>query len=178
MAIVSQPRPARHTAAEPVRRWPTRIYPGALEQTSWVRSDLHADLYLLPHLEQEAAETMVLCVSEMFANAVDHSRSGSEPEGRVIRTLSAPSWERVRVEIIDDGHRPDQPQAPAIPSERSLEEWAEAERGRGLLLIDHLASVWGTRQVVDFPFCEGLGTVIWAEFALADQQCGPGGWIR
>lgn len=178
MAIVPQPRPAHHTAAEPVRRWPTRIYPGTLNQASWVRTDLHADLYRLPHLNQEVVEAMVLCASEMFANAVDHSRSGTDPEGRVVRTLTAPSWARVRVEIIDDGHRPDQPQTPAIPSERSLEEWQEAERGRGLLLIDHLASSWGTRQVVDFPFCEGLGTVIWAEFTLPSQQSARNGWVR
>ncbi|MGW5876003.1 ATP-binding protein [Nocardiopsis terrae] len=168
MAIVPQPRSAHHSYAEPepVRRWPTRIYPGTLEQTAWVRADLNTDLRRLPELGEETTEAMVLCVSEMFANAVDHSRSGAEPEGRVIRTLTVPAPGRVRMEVIDDGHRPDRPQTPAVPRERSVEEWAEAERGRGLLLIDHLAAAWGTRRVVDFPFCEGLGTVIWAEFEL------------
>ncbi|WP_026119236.1 ATP-binding protein [Nocardiopsis ganjiahuensis] len=177
MAIVPQPRPAQHTRpeAEPVRRWPTRVYPGSLTQASGVRSDLLADLYRLPCLNPELAEAMVLCASEMFANAVDHSRSGTEPEGLVIRTLAAPTRERVRVEIIDDGHRPDRSQVPAIPRERSAQEWEEAKCGRGLLLIDHLAASWGTRQVVDFPFCEGLGTVIWAEFTLAFAQ---DGWNR
>lgn len=172
MAIVPQPRRPIHSPGEPARRWPTRIYPGTLEQASWVRADLRADLHQLTTLARETTEAMLLCVSEMFANAVDHTCSGADPDGRVIRTLTAASQERVRVEIIDDGHRSDGPRSPALPSERSLEEWAEAERGCGLLLIDHLASAWGTRQVVDFPFCAGLGTATWAEFALAPEPSG------
>ncbi len=110
----------------------------------------------------------MLCASELFANAVDHSRSG-EPEGHVIRTLTMPAEDRLRVGVIDDGYRsngPTPPSLPQIPADRSRREWAEAERGRGLLLIDVLAAAWGSRAVVGFPFCEGLGTFLWAEFTL------------
>lgn len=111
---------------------------------------------------------MVLCVSEMFANSVDHSLSGQDPDGRVIRTLHMPTATTIQVAIVDDGWRTDAVSTgPEIP-EHTLEEWAEAERGRGLLLISHLADRWGTRSVLDFPFCEGLGTVTWAEFSVPE----------
>lgn len=71
---------------------------------------------------------------------------------------------------MDDGTRTDavEPTGPQIPHQRTVEEWELAERGRGLLLIHHLAERWGTRSVLDFPFCAGLGTVTWAEFTLND----------
>ena len=163
-----------HTTATPYigRRWPSRVYPGDLAQTAWVRSDLAADLSRLVGLSEETTENMVLCASEMFANACAHSRSGEDPEGRVIRTLYMPTASTIQVAIVDDGVRTDTAefQGPQIPHQRTPEEWEEAERGRGLLLIHHLAGRWGTRSVLDFPFCEGLGTVTWAEFALGGGQ--------
>ncbi|GAB3695220.1 ATP-binding protein [Nocardiopsis oceani] len=153
------------------RRWPSRLYPGDLAQTSGVRADLSTDLYHLAGLRTETSETaenMVLCASEMFANACAHSRSGQDVEGRVIRTLHTTAT-TVQVAIIDDGMRTDRAefQAPETP-QHTVEEWQQAERGRGLLLIGHLAARWGTRSVLDFPFCAGLGTVTWAEFTLPE----------
>ncbi|GAB3720185.1 ATP-binding protein [Nocardiopsis nanhaiensis] len=154
------------------RRWPSRLYPGDLAQTSGVRADLATDLHHLAGLPTETSETaenMVLCASEMFANACAHSRSGQDVEGRVIRTLHMPTATTVQVAIIDDGMRTDRAefQAPETP-QHTVEEWQQAERGRGLLLIGHLAARWGTRSVLDFPFCGGLGTVTWAEFTLPE----------
>ncbi|NYH50441.1 anti-sigma regulatory factor (Ser/Thr protein kinase) [Nocardiopsis arvandica] len=161
------PAPSLPTAtpARPGRHWAARVYPGELSQTSWVRADLRGDLCGLAGLTDDLAESMTLCVSEMFANGVDHSRSG-EAGGRIIRTLSTPDARTVRLGIVDDGVRESSPSTPRIPCQRTAQEWEEAERGRGLLLIDALATSWDTRAVVDFPFCEGLGTLVWAEFSL------------
>ncbi|WP_017583074.1 ATP-binding protein [Nocardiopsis valliformis] len=162
-----------HTPTAPFtgRRWPSRLYPGELAQTRWVRADLAADLHRLSGLPAETVENMVLCASEMFANACAHSLSGEDVEGRVIRTLHMPTTRTIQVAIVDDGQRTDRAefQAPQTP-DHSVEEWAEVERGRGLLLISHLADRWGTRSVLDFPFCEGLGTVTWAEFTLPEAH--------
>ncbi|MEU3020759.1 ATP-binding protein, partial [Nocardiopsis sp. NPDC007018] len=118
-------------------------------------------------LPGEVREEMVLCVSEMFANACEHSRSGQDPDGRVVRTLETPAPGLVRISIIDDGTRTDTTGSlPKVPRRRTTREWEQAERGRGLLMVGHLASRWGFRPVLDFPFCEGLGTVVWAEFTL------------
>ncbi|GHC83898.1 hypothetical protein GCM10007079_25390 [Nocardiopsis terrae] len=169
MAIVPHARAPIHTPTPAFsgRRWPSRVYPGDLVQTAWVRSDLAADLARLADLPRDTTENIVLCASEMFANSCDHSRSGQDPEGRVIRTLHMPDVATLHLAVIDDGTRASASATrPEIPRQRSVEEWAEAERGRGLLLIHHLATAWGTRAALDFPFCSGLGTVTWAEFTL------------
>ncbi|MEU3015863.1 ATP-binding protein [Nocardiopsis sp. NPDC007018] len=170
MAIVPHTPALNHTVAppEPALRWECRVYPGQLSHTSRVRSDLDTDLNRLLSLPGEVRGEMVLCVSEMFANACEHSRSGQDPEGRVVRTLESPVPGLVRVSIIDDGARTDTTtdSLPRVPRRRTKREWERAERGRGLLIVGELASRWGFRPVLDFPFCEGLGTVIWAEFTL------------
>ena len=69
----------------------------------------------------------------------------------------------LRLVVVDDGA---QETSPTIPRQRTEEEWACAERGRGLLMVDASASTWGTYPVVPFPFCAELGTAVWAEFGL------------
>ncbi|MFE9245731.1 ATP-binding protein [Nocardiopsis sp. NPDC006938] len=170
MAIVPHAHALNHTNNPPPVefRWECRVYPGHLSHTSQVRSDLDTDLNRLLTLPGEVREEMVLCVSEMFANACEHSRSGQDPEGRVVRTLETPVPGLVRVSIIDDGTRTDTTtdSLPRVPRRRTRKDWEQDERGRGLLMVGELASKWGFRPVLDFPFCEGLGTVIWAEFTL------------
>ena len=183
MSIVPQQRPPVHVhpAPKPLptlgfagRRWPCLLYPGDLAHLSRMRQDLHRDLARLVGLPVETAADIVLCVSELFANAIDHSRSG-EPDGNVIRTLTMPTATILRIGIIDDGHRTTpapggSPTEPVIPTDRTLTEWEEAERGRGLLLVENLSQRWGSRKVLDFPFCEGLGTFLWAEFAFTGPR--------
>ncbi|MEU3017089.1 ATP-binding protein [Nocardiopsis sp. NPDC007018] len=170
MAIVPHAHALNHTNNPPPAesRWECRVYPGQLSQTSQVRSDLDTDLNRMTGIPGEVREEMVLCASEMFANACEHSRSGQDPEGRVVRTLETPVPGLVRVSIIDDGTRTDTTtdSLPRVPRRRTRKDWEQAERGRGLLMVGHLASRWGFRPVLDFPFCQGLGTVIWAEFTL------------
>ncbi|MEU3020697.1 ATP-binding protein, partial [Nocardiopsis sp. NPDC007018] len=113
MAIVPHTHPPTHALdptiapPEPGFRWECRVYPGQLALISQVRTDMCTDLNRLVALPEEAREEMVLCASEMFANACDHSRSGHDPDGRVVRTLEAPVPGLVRVSIIDDGARTD-----------------------------------------------------------------------
>ncbi|WP_046472008.1 ATP-binding protein [Allosalinactinospora lopnorensis] len=142
-------------------RWTPRIYPGQLAQTSRLRADLRADL---AGFGADLVEAAVLCASEAFANAVEHTRSGG-PGGRVVRALHVPAPGRVRLVIVDDGATAT---APRVPRQRTAREWETAEHGRGLLLIDNLASAWGGYPVVPFPFCADLGTAVWAEFATGE----------
>ncbi|MFE1167494.1 ATP-binding protein [Nocardiopsis sp. NPDC058789] len=168
MAIVPHTPALDHTNSPPENapRWECRVYPGQLSQISRVRADLAVDLDRMTNLPVEAREEVVLCLSEMFANACEHSCSGEDPDGRVVRTLDLPRPGAVRVSIIDDGTRTSSTTdtVPKVPRRRTRKDWDEAERGRGLLILDHLATRWGFRPVLDFPFCAGLGTVIWAEF--------------
>ncbi|MFE1170665.1 ATP-binding protein [Nocardiopsis sp. NPDC058789] len=177
MAIVPHTPALNHTNSPPSEsRWECRVYPGHLSQTSRVRTDLTMDLDRMTSLPVEAREDMVLCLSEMFANACEHSRSGQDPDGRVVRTLDLPRPGAVRVSIIDDGTNSNT--VPRVPRRRTRRQQERAERGRGLLILDHLATRWGFRPVLDFPFCAGLGTVIWAEFthptltAAGGDACG------
>ncbi len=177
MAIVPHTHALNHSITPPAEsRWECRVYPGQLSHTRQVRADLDADLGRMASLPAEVREEMVLCLSEMFANACEHSRSGEDPDGRAVRTLDLPRPGTVRISIIDDGTRTDTNSSstfPKVPRRRTRKEWDEAERGRGLLLLGHLATQWGFRPVLDFPFCAGLGTVIWAEFTLPQMfTCG------
>ncbi|MBQ1081162.1 ATP-binding protein [Nocardiopsis sp. B62] len=175
MAIVPHTHALNHTITPPAgRRWEYRVYPGQLSQTSRVRADLNTDLGRMTGPTIEVREEMALCVSEMFANACEHSRSGEDPDGRVVRTLDLPRPGTVRISIIDDGTRTDATtnSAPRVPRRRTRREWAQAERGRGLFMVGELASRWGFRPVLGFPFCAGLGTVIWAEFTLPTLTTG------
>ncbi|WP_431868418.1 ATP-binding protein [Nocardiopsis eucommiae] len=182
MAIVPHTPALDHTNSPPENesRWECRVYPGQLSQTSQVRTDLTCDLERMTRLPVEVREEMVLCLSEMFANACEHSRSGQDPDGRVVRTLDLPRPGTVRISIIDDGARTDAAAhtSPKVPRRRTRRQQERAERGRGLLLLDHLTTRWGFRPVLDFPFCAGLGTVIWAEFthlaltAAGGDTCG------
>lgn len=188
MSIVPQPFPPVHVHPDPApkpvptlgfagRRWPFRLYPGDLAHLATMRQDLHRDLAQLVGPHSDTATDIVLCASEMFANGVEHSRSG-EADGHVIRTLTMPTATTLRLGVIDDGHRTTPapgtfPTEVAIPTGRTLTEWEGAERGRGLLLVEHLSQCWGSRKVVDFPFCEGLGTFLWAEFALPTTPATP-----
>ncbi|WP_159942835.1 ATP-binding protein [Nocardiopsis sp. FR6] len=163
MAIV----PQTATPAHPGRRWNPRLYDGGLAHTARFRADLRTDLSVLPDLSPDLLSDIELCGTEMLANAVEHTRSGQEG-GRVIRALSASSAPgsamTLRLSVIDDGLTDDHAPTPGIPTQRTGREWQEAENGRGLLLLHHLATAWGTRPVVALPFCAGLGAVFWAEF--------------
>ncbi|GAB2480958.1 ATP-binding protein [Nocardiopsis aegyptia] len=160
MPVVSQ----SPTSAYPGRRWAARLYPGTPATTARVRAEMRDDLAELEGIPGDLVDGAALCASEAFANAVVHSRSG-RPDGTVMRILSTPVVTNrettLRLSVIDDGPVDSRPM---IPAQCTAEEWQEAERGRGLLLIDHLATEWGTQRWAGTDTCRVLGTVIWAEF--------------
>jgi anti-sigma regulatory factor (Ser/Thr protein kinase) len=85
--------------------------------------------------ECPAADDADLIVSELAANAVQHTRSGEGGEVRVTVAIAPGEW--VLILVGDDG--PETPGAvPAIPAQRD-----SAESGRGLLLVAALSDAYG-----------------------------------
>ena len=154
------------TPAYPGRRWRARHYPGNPATCTRFRAELRSDLHALAGVPRRLRDDIELCGSEAFANAVTHSRS-QRPGGTVIRMLSTPivmgRETTVRLSVIDDGPLNDHPMRP--PARSSVEEWEQAESGRGLLLIHRLAGEWGTQRWTDPTSPAVSGTVLWAEFA-------------
>jgi PAS domain S-box-containing protein len=95
------------------------------------------------------AETAVLLVSEVVTNAVLHA-------GTAIRVTVRIEETSVRVEVRDG--------SVALPSRRHYDEGAAT--GRGLELVELLATSWGTEQ-------ERSGKVVWFEVS-ADPSDAPG----
>ena len=76
-----------------------------------------------------AAEDAVLCVDELFANAVLHSASGL-PGGEVTVVVSIAGG-TARIDVIDEGPLP-----PGACPSRGL--------GQGMVIVSRLADVFGT----------------------------------
>ncbi|WP_017539782.1 ATP-binding protein [Nocardiopsis halophila] len=158
------PRPPASRAFRSVR-WEPRIYPGTLCQASRVRAHVRTDLKGFP---QEAVDTVELCCSELFANAVAYTASGAEG-GEVTRRLSLHRPDTLRLQVTDSGWTPTRP---AVPTDRTARDRAEAEGQRGLLLIEALALQWGYFPVLPHASFN-LGLCVWA-----DLPVDPGGVPR
>ena len=141
----------------PTRLWKHRLYPGDLSQLSRVRRDLRADL---GEFDEDVAETLVLCGSELFANCVKYTASGQD-DGHVVRTLWLVDDDAVTLGFTDDGLSGG---VPRIPRARTAAEWDEAEGQRGLLMVGELSTAWGYSRVCHFG---DVGTHTWAAFDLA-----------
>jgi anti-sigma regulatory factor (Ser/Thr protein kinase) len=70
----------------------------------------------------------MLLTSELVTNAIRHERSGT------IRIVVSRSWDQLRVDVHDTA------QAMPVPMDAAADE----EAGRGLMLVDALASDWGS----------------------------------
>ncbi|MFC5805336.1 ATP-binding protein [Streptomyces formicae] len=105
------------------------------------------DAWGIPY-DSELSDTAALIVAELTSNAVTHGRiPGRDFELRLL--LSAPT---LRIEVSDTrGERV--PTAPVTPPP------ADAETGRGLLLVVALATAWGVTDRV-------VGKTVWAELTL------------
>ena len=82
-------------------------------------------------LNREAVDTLVLLVSELVANAVEH---GTGPLHMMLDNVDG----RVRMEIQDGSQ--------AIPKQREASLLDEG--GRGLIIVETLADAWGVRDAV------------------------------
>ncbi|MGW3955125.1 ATP-binding protein [Streptomyces sp. NPDC004752] len=96
-----------------------------------------------------ATDSAALVVAELAANAVTHGRV----RGRCFRlTLVLDTPDTLRVEVADPrGDRPPQPRTTAVAAFDTT-----AESGRGLLLVETLATRWGTAP---YP---PSGKTVWA----------------
>lgn len=92
-------------------------------------------------LDPEATDNAELLVSEVVTNAVIHGRSD-------VRLRVRASPQRLRVEVGDDNSR--------RPSRVAMD--AEALDGRGLTIVELVASAWGVDAV-------DVGKVVWFEIA-------------
>jgi anti-sigma regulatory factor (Ser/Thr protein kinase) len=96
-------------------------------------------------LDHGAVEDVKLLVSELVTNAVRHPRRS----GQIEVTLEL-GRARVRVEVADPGDGFRKPRIGAPPP--------DALGGRGLLIVDRVASKWGVSA--------GRPTRVWFELAL------------
>ena len=94
----------------------------------------------------ELSDSAALIVAELAANAVIHGRvPGRDFELRLLLTGTT-----LRIEVSD---------ARAERAPAAMTPPPDSETGRGLLLVDALATAWGTLERV-------VGKTLWAELAL------------
>ncbi|WP_433891605.1 ATP-binding protein [Streptomyces sp. CA-111067] len=97
---------------------------------------------------EELTDPAVLVVSELVGNAVRHTRSH-----RVLVVVARPAAGLVRIEVVDRSR--------ALPVLHTPDP--DAERGRGLLTVDAVATRWGSQPL---PF----GKRVWCELTHPDTQ--------
>lgn len=105
-------------------------------------------LFDTARVDQDTSETAVLLATELVTNAVEHGRGATHLDAAVQDDL-------IRLEVTDSSTEEPRPN----PSVSDL-----AERGRGLLLIEALASRWGVQPRSD-------GKTVWCELDLAPRPC-------
>jgi serine/threonine-protein kinase RsbW len=103
-----------------------------------------------------AREVLLMCVSELCANAIAHSTSGNG--GVFIVEVRRPSDGLARVAVTDEG-------GPSVPAVRALDTMAEG--GRGLTLVAACTSRWGYADA--HP-----GRTVWAEATWPVPVPSPG----
>ncbi|MEU8386221.1 ATP-binding protein [Streptosporangium sp. NPDC048865] len=94
-----------------------------------------------------ASEEITALVSELVANAVQHSESGQA--GGMVRLVVSDHVDSLRVAVLDGGSSGDLPPIPVQVDPLS-------ERGRGLWLVRELSSAWGWNRLE-------AGRVVWFE---------------
>lgn len=102
-------------------------------------------------LPSTTCDNAQLIVSELVTNAVLHTQSSQ------VRCLLWSSGQVLRIEVADEG--------PGLVPRRPCPTDAEAENGRGLLLLDALAARWGVISPDHRSGC-----TVWAELPAADHR--------
>ena len=96
-----------------------------------------------PIASAEIMDAVILCVSELVTNALDH---GVPPYRLNIRHDA----DRLRIEVADASAK-----LPELRPTSSI-----AMRGRGIFLVDRMATEWGVSPTA-------AGKTVWAEFATS-----------
>ncbi len=97
---------------------------------------------------RERSDEIELAADELITNALMHTDGGAIV---TIRALSGPE-RRLRVEVED--------RSSALPRRR--EAGSSGVSGRGLMLVDRLADVWGVES-------RGSGKCVWCEFTVPER---------
>lgn len=136
------------------------VFNGLPEEVEKARG--HVDERLGPE-HSDIAYFVKLVLSELFTNAIRHTRSGA-PGGQVV-VLIEPLDDAVRVDVFDQGSgreprivRTREPVAlpdPGTP-ESALADWDPDLSGRGLYLVESLSRTWGVYSHEDgrAVYCE------------------------
>lgn len=106
-------------------------------------------LFAAARVDRDTSETAVLLATELVTNAVEHGRGSAYLDA----TVEAGA---IRLEVTDSS---------TVEPRPNTEVSDLDERGRGLILIDALASRWGVRPQPE-------GKTVWCELDLATQRCG------
>lgn len=119
-------------------RW-RRVFPGDTGQLTFVRRFVRSCL-----ARPGPAEYAVLLITELAANAIQHTASG---RGGTFEVVVCQHVATIRISVTDGGAP--SPPAPGPPSEASLS-------GRGLAIVRALARDWG-------HYGGPLGRTVWFE---------------
>ncbi|WP_374224046.1 ATP-binding protein [Nocardiopsis sp. MG754419] len=122
-----------------------RRFPGQPGQIAYARRFVARQLAESPELT-----TATLLTSELATNAITHSASGCDTGKFEVCVQLGPGW--ARVEVRDLGSTTEAPR----PQHR--DPYDTAEHGRGLDMVEALASKWGTE-----PRRDGRGRQVWFE---------------
>ncbi|MGW0790656.1 SpoIIE family protein phosphatase [Streptomyces sp. NPDC002911] len=95
------------------------------------------------------ADEVELAADELITNALVHTDGGAIV---TIRVLTGPE-RRLRVDVED--------RSSALPRRRDAGE--SGVSGRGLMLVDRLADIWGVES-------RGSGKCVWCEFVIPEQR--------
>lgn len=117
----------------------TSLFPSAIETPAAVRRFVRN--VTAARISNERAEDVDLLVSEVVTNAVKYGG------GDFVRVTVAERGPGVRIDVTD--HSSDPPRVVAPSADRT--------GGRGMLLVDRIASRWGIEPI------HGIGKVVWFE---------------
>ncbi|WP_017592696.1 ATP-binding protein [Nocardiopsis potens] len=116
-------------------------FPGEKSHVAQARRFVRSTLGLCPAIPPEMLDTALLLVSEVASNAIRHTRSG-EAGGRFgVEVHHSPG--HLTVAVHDEGPRGEDPGAHPTVKRFS----PDSEGGRGLAIIDAVASEWDTEAV-------------------------------
>jgi serine/threonine-protein kinase RsbW len=114
-------------------------YPGSIEHVSTVRADLRALLHDCP-----TADDVILCASELAANAALHSDSRLSGGTFTVRAAVHPGCRYIRIEVEDNG-------GPWISASD------DPTGHHGLEILRALAKEWGIT-------CDHTARTVWVRF--------------